>query len=147
MKISKSTIINLNQVNSVKPSFNGMISLLLKNSCKDYISRKYIPSFKKYLGLWKEYFHMKRIIVKTLFGIAWGFSILIIIQTIGLFMNHDFFNTVYAGNHLKYVLCSAITSVGFVLSFLVCFSVCAYKWILKFTGIRCSPALSELLGG
>jgi len=23
----------------------------LKNKCKDYISRKYLPEFKKYLGL------------------------------------------------------------------------------------------------
>lgn len=51
MKISKSVIINLRQIDSVEPSFNGMMSLLLKNGGKDYISRKYLPGLKKYLGL------------------------------------------------------------------------------------------------
>ena len=51
MRISKSTIINLNEIASVEPSFNSMMTLILKNGCKDYISRKYLPDFKKYLGL------------------------------------------------------------------------------------------------
>lgn len=51
MRISKSTIINLKKVNSVEPSFNGTMLVVLKNGDKDYISRKYLPAFKKYLGL------------------------------------------------------------------------------------------------
>ena len=51
MKISKTTIINLKKIESVEPSFSGMMYLKLKNNCKDYISRKYLPEFKKYLGL------------------------------------------------------------------------------------------------
>lgn len=51
MRISKSTIINLRKVNSVEPSFNGTMLVVLKNGNKDYISRKYLPEFKKYLGL------------------------------------------------------------------------------------------------
>lgn len=51
MRISKSTIVNLNEIDSVEVSFNGMMILLLKNGCKDYISRKYLPDFKQYLGL------------------------------------------------------------------------------------------------
>lgn len=51
MKISKSTVINLSQIKCVEPSFKGMMSLVLKNGCKDYISRKYLPDFKKYLGI------------------------------------------------------------------------------------------------
>ena len=31
--------------------FSGTLLLKLKNGCKDYVSRKYLPEFKKYLGL------------------------------------------------------------------------------------------------
>lgn len=51
MRISKSTIINLNQINYVKPSFNGLMVVKMKNGEKDFISRKYLPSFKKQFGL------------------------------------------------------------------------------------------------
>ena len=51
MRISKSTIINLNKLSYVEPAFNGMMKVYLKNNCSDYISRKYLPNLKKYLGL------------------------------------------------------------------------------------------------
>ena len=51
MQISKSSIVNLKQLDCVEPFFNGMMNLKLKNGCSDYISRKYLPSFKKYLGI------------------------------------------------------------------------------------------------
>ncbi len=51
MQISKSTVINLKQLNQVEYSFNGTMLVLLKNGLKDYISRKYLPELKKYLGL------------------------------------------------------------------------------------------------
>ena len=51
MRISKSTLINLKQINSVEPSFHGTMLVILKNGNKDYISRKYLPAFKKYLGI------------------------------------------------------------------------------------------------
>lgn len=51
MRISKSTIVNLKQIDSVEPSFNAMMYLLMKNGCKDYITRTYLAQFKKYLGL------------------------------------------------------------------------------------------------
>lgn len=50
LRISKTTIINLKQIDSVEPSFDGMV-LFLKNGLKDYISRKYMKEFKTYLGL------------------------------------------------------------------------------------------------
>lgn len=50
MRISKTTIVNLRQLSRVEPSFSGML-VVLKNGKKDYISRKYLPQFKKYLGL------------------------------------------------------------------------------------------------
>lgn len=51
MRISKSTLVNLKYLDFVEPSFGGTMLLVLKNGCKDYISRKYLPTFKKYLGL------------------------------------------------------------------------------------------------
>lgn len=51
MKISKSTVINLSYIKCVEPSFKGMMSLVMKNGLKDWISRKYLPDFKKYLGI------------------------------------------------------------------------------------------------
>ena len=30
---------------------NDIVILKKKNGCKDYVSRKYLPEFKKYLGL------------------------------------------------------------------------------------------------
>lgn len=51
IQISKSTIINLSQVDYIEPFFNGMTNLKLKNGLSDYISRKYMKNFKKYFGL------------------------------------------------------------------------------------------------
>jgi DNA-binding LytR/AlgR family response regulator len=51
MQISKSTLINLSYMDSIEPGFSGTLLLKLKNGCKDYVSRTYLPDFKKYLGL------------------------------------------------------------------------------------------------
>ena len=51
MRISKSTLINLKQISRVESSFHGSMLVILKNGNKDYISRKYLPDFKKYLGI------------------------------------------------------------------------------------------------
>ena len=50
IRISKTTLVNLHQIRRVEPSFNRML-VVMKNGQKDYISRKYLPEFKKYLGL------------------------------------------------------------------------------------------------
>lgn len=50
-RISKTTLVNLKKLDSVEPTFNTSMLLKLKNGCTDYISRKYLPEFKKYLGL------------------------------------------------------------------------------------------------
>lgn len=50
IRISKTTLVNLQQIKRVEPSFNGML-VVLKNGRKDYISRKYLPEFKKSLGI------------------------------------------------------------------------------------------------
>lgn len=51
MQISKSTLVNLSYMESIDPGFSGTLLLKLKNGCKDYVSRKYLSMFKKYLGL------------------------------------------------------------------------------------------------
>ena len=51
MQISKTTLINLSYMDSIEPGFSGTLLLKLKNGCKDYVSRTYLPAFKKYLGL------------------------------------------------------------------------------------------------
>jgi len=50
MRISKSSLINLQYLDYVEPSFGGMM-LKLKNQLQDYASRKYLPELRKYLGL------------------------------------------------------------------------------------------------
>lgn len=51
MQISKSAVINLKKIDYVEPSFSGMMKLFLKNKQSEYISRRYLPEFKTYLGL------------------------------------------------------------------------------------------------
>lgn len=51
MRISKSCIVNLGKLKSFEPHFSGVMQVTLKNGLKDYISRKYLPAMKKYLGL------------------------------------------------------------------------------------------------
>jgi DNA-binding LytR/AlgR family response regulator len=38
-------------IDYVEPAFNGMMMILLKNGGKDFISRKYLPQLKQYLGI------------------------------------------------------------------------------------------------
>ncbi|WP_352404077.1 LytTR family DNA-binding domain-containing protein [Kandleria vitulina] len=51
MQISKQTIINLSYLDLIEASFNGAFLLKLKNGLSDYVSRKYFPQLKEYLGL------------------------------------------------------------------------------------------------
>ena len=51
MQTSKSTLVNLSYMDSIEPGFGGAVLLKMKNGSKDYVSRKYLPAFKKYLGL------------------------------------------------------------------------------------------------
>ena len=51
MQISKAALVNLSCLDSLEPGFGGNYLLKLKNGCKEYVSRTYLPAFKKYLGL------------------------------------------------------------------------------------------------
>ena len=51
MKISKTTLINLKYIEGIEAAFGGMMLLIMKNGVKDYVSRRYLPNLKKYLGI------------------------------------------------------------------------------------------------
>lgn len=51
LQISKGTIINLEYIESIESGFSGSMLVKLKNGDSDYISRKYLPDLKRYLGL------------------------------------------------------------------------------------------------
>ena len=51
MQISRTTLINLSYMDHIELGFSGTLLLIMKNGCKDYVSRTYLREFKKYLGL------------------------------------------------------------------------------------------------
>lgn len=51
VRISKSAIINIRQINHVEAGFNGTMEVVMKNGVTDYISRNFRKSFKERLGL------------------------------------------------------------------------------------------------
>lgn len=51
VRISKSAIANIKQINHVEASFNGTMELVMKNGVTDYISRSFRKSFKERIGL------------------------------------------------------------------------------------------------
>ena len=51
MQISKQTVINLSCIKSIETGFGGTLLLKLKNGSSDYVSRKYLPDLKRYLGI------------------------------------------------------------------------------------------------
>lgn len=51
IQISKCTLVNRDVLDSVEAGFNGTMVLKLKNGMSDYVTRRYLPEFKKYLGL------------------------------------------------------------------------------------------------
>ncbi len=50
VRISKTTLISVFKLKKIEPSFSGMLAVM-DNGKSDYISRKYLPLFKKRLGL------------------------------------------------------------------------------------------------
>lgn len=51
VRISKSAIVNIRQIDHVQASFNGTMELVMKNGVIDYISRSFRKCFKERLGL------------------------------------------------------------------------------------------------
>ena len=48
-RVSRSMIINLMKITSVRPALNGRFSAILKNGEEIIISRKYVPALKQIL--------------------------------------------------------------------------------------------------
>lgn len=51
IRAGKSSVLNLNQIKSLTPAFNGRFEALLKNGEKTIISRQYVGALKEKLGL------------------------------------------------------------------------------------------------
>ena len=49
LRISKSMLVNLMKISSVRPALNGRFSAILKNDEEVIISRKYVPALKQVL--------------------------------------------------------------------------------------------------
>lgn len=51
VRISKSALVNINQIDHVAAGFNGTMELVMKNGVTDYISRSFRKNFRERLGL------------------------------------------------------------------------------------------------
>ena len=49
LRVSKSMIVNLMKITSVRPALNGRFAAILKNGEEVIISRKYVPELKQVL--------------------------------------------------------------------------------------------------
>lgn len=57
---------------------------------------------------------MRKIISSVAIGISWGFTILVLIMAVGVSVNPDFLANIEPHTFVaKYVVCSAITGLGF----------------------------------
>lgn len=50
-RASKSTIINISKISSLRPELSGKFEVTLSNAEKLYVSRQYVPELKNKLGL------------------------------------------------------------------------------------------------
>lgn len=51
LQISKQTLVNLSYLDRLEAGFGGNLLLKLKNGLSDYVSRRYLPDFKRRLGI------------------------------------------------------------------------------------------------
>ena len=51
LRISKSVIINMDKVSSIRPAFGGRFEAMLENGEKIIISRQYVPALKKKMNV------------------------------------------------------------------------------------------------
>ena len=50
LRISKSALVHLRYLAGIEAGFGGALLLKMKNGERDYVSRKYLPALKRYLG-------------------------------------------------------------------------------------------------
>ncbi len=51
LRATKSSIINFNKIKALRPEFGGRMLITMDNGEKLFVSRQYVPSFKKKLGI------------------------------------------------------------------------------------------------
>lgn len=51
IRVSNSAIVNVDKISNLEISFNGTMTLKLKNGTTEFASRRYIGKIKKYLGI------------------------------------------------------------------------------------------------
>lgn len=51
VRISNSCIVNINKIKNLEISYSGTIEIVFKNGDKEFVSRRYVPKIKKYLGI------------------------------------------------------------------------------------------------
>ena len=51
MRISKSTIVNINRIDHLSNSFNRTMHIIMKNGVSDYITKSYLKDIRNRLGL------------------------------------------------------------------------------------------------
>lgn len=51
LRAGKSSLVNFDQIQSLRPEFGGRLELTLKNGERLLVSRQYVPGFKQKLGL------------------------------------------------------------------------------------------------
>ena len=75
VRISNSTIINLNYVKNFETSINGLINVNLLDGTKEYVSRRYIKKIKKIMDFWGD-FMVKEFFKRGFIGLISGLCIL-----------------------------------------------------------------------
>lgn len=51
VRVSNSCIVNVDKIKNLEISYSGTIEINFKNGDKEFVSRRYVPKIKKYLGI------------------------------------------------------------------------------------------------
>lgn len=51
VRVSNSCIVNIDKIKNLEISYTGAIDIIFKNGDKEFVSRRYVPKIKKYLGI------------------------------------------------------------------------------------------------
>ena len=51
VRVSNSCIVNIDKIKNLELSYSGTIEISFKNGDKEFVSRRFVPKIKKYLGI------------------------------------------------------------------------------------------------
>lgn len=51
VRVSNSCIVNIDKIKNLEISYSGTIEMNLKNGDKEFVSRRFVPKIKEYLGI------------------------------------------------------------------------------------------------